>query len=285
MGALRVGHRAGGRVPFRTGASIRIRENRSANPSFVKSGRYESSRLATIRSAPPSRIGVVARRIASRVHRRSSGRIENVPMKFPARRTVPMIRPPSLNAWYVRCSSTGSAGYRSMWTRGSGVGTSVRPARNTRQYASASGVSRGVSSTPGMAGRMRRWGMNASGQGTAFGHLPPPTPCSPAHQTCQRGIAMPGVPKKAGNARKVRDLRNRLLRRVRRTNVVVALLGKGGHGLSSRRRLAKTLRQLRIVALVPEDDFPRDIGPSLAEEAVLSDADTHLVFIHVESWG
>ncbi len=96
---------------------------------------------------------------------------------------------------------------------------------------------------------------------------------------------MTGVPKGNVGARKLRDLRNRLERRVRRTNVVVALLGAGGHGLSARRRLAKTLRGLRIAALVPEDDFPRSVGPSLAEEAVLSDAGTHLVFIHVESWG
>ncbi|HTD80677.1 MAG TPA: hypothetical protein VK723_00860, partial [Thermoplasmata archaeon] len=99
------------------------------------------------------------------------------------------------------------------------------------------------------------------------------------------GITMPGVPKRIVGGEKVRDLRNRLVRRVRRTHVVVALLGKGGSGLSARRELAKTLRRLRIIALVPEDDFPPDIGASLAEEAVLSDVDTHLVFVHVESWG
>jgi len=65
----------------------------------------------------------------------------------------------------------------------------------------------------------------------------------------------------------------------------VVLLGAGGCGLAARRRLAATLRRIRITALVPEDDFPPDIGPSVAEEAVLSDIDTHLVFLRIESWG
>lgn len=80
-------------------------------------------------------------------------------------------------------------------------------------------------------------------------------------------------------------MRDRLERRIRRTHIVVVLLGAGGGGLSARRKVARTLRRRRIAALVPEDDFPRDLGPSVAEEAVLSDVDTDLVFVHVESWG
>ena len=99
---------AGGSV-FVAGASIRIRENRSVKPTFSNSGRYESSRLATIRSAPPAMSGVVARRIASRVHARASGSRENPPMALPARRTVPTIVPFSLNAKYDPCSSGESA--------------------------------------------------------------------------------------------------------------------------------------------------------------------------------
>ena len=83
----------------------------------------------------------------------------------------------------------------------------------------------------------------------------------------------------------LRELRGRLQERVRRADLVVALLGAGRRGLSSRRAVARALRRLRIIALIPEDDFPRDIGPSIAEEIVLSDDDTDLVFLYIESWG
>ena len=85
--------------------------------------------------------------------------------------------------------------------------------------------------------------------------------------------------------RTLRRVRNRLESRVQRTHIVAVLLGAGGSGLSARRKVARTLRRRQITAVVPEDDLPQDLGPSVAEEAVLSDADTHLVFLHVESWG
>jgi len=83
----------------------------------------------------------------------------------------------------------------------------------------------------------------------------------------------------------LRELRGRLEKRVRGAHLVVALLGAGGRGLYARRAVARALRRLRIIALIPEDDFPRNIGPSIAEEIVFSDDDTDLVFLYIESWG
>jgi hypothetical protein len=40
-----------------------------------------------------------------------------------------------------------------------------------------------------------------------------------------------------------------------------------------------------MIVLIPEDDFPREVAPSLVEEAMLSKGDVELVFINVESWG
>lgn len=37
--------------------------------------------------------------------------------------------------------------------------------------------------------------------------------------------------------------------------------------------------------MIPEDDFPRGISPSLAEEAMLSRGDADLVFVDIQSWG
>jgi len=40
-----------------------------------------------------------------------------------------------------------------------------------------------------------------------------------------------------------------------------------------------------MIPLVPEEDFPREIAPSLVEIAMLSKGDIDLVFVNVESWG
>src|SRR6266568_2527576 len=52
-----------------------------------------------------------------------------------------------------------------------------------------------------------------------------------------------------------------------------------------RRRVARLLNELGMAALVPEDDFSRDVGASVLERAILSRADVDLVFVSVESWG
>ena len=73
--------------------------------------------------------------------------------------------------------------------------------------------------------------------------------------------------------------------RVRRARLRVVLLGAGGRGLVERRAVAGDLRRFGILAFIPEDHFPADISPSLAEEAILATADVDLVFLKVESWG
>jgi len=81
------------------------------------------------------------------------------------------------------------------------------------------------------------------------------------------------------------SLQKRLEREFKETSIVVVLLGAGGKGLEQRRTLKKELAISGIIPLVPEDDFPREIAPSLVEVAMLSKGDIELVFINVESWG
>ncbi len=84
---------------------------------------------------------------------------------------------------------------------------------------------------------------------------------------------------------RLRTARESLESQIGRSALVVVLLGSAGNGLEERRDLARTLNGRGMVALVPEDDFPRDVGPSVMERAVLSTADVDLVFVNVRSWG
>ena len=79
--------------------------------------------------------------------------------------------------------------------------------------------------------------------------------------------------------------RERLESQIGRSTLIVVLLGSTGNGLEERRRVARLLNELGMAALVPEDDFPRDVGASVVERAILSGADIDLVFVSVESWG
>ncbi len=63
------------------------------------------------------------------------------------------------------------------------------------------------------------------------------------------------------------------------------MLGANGEGLAERRKIARTLKRKGIIVLVPEDDFPRDVSPSVAEPATLADGDVDLVFLNLQSWG
>ena len=83
----------------------------------------------------------------------------------------------------------------------------------------------------------------------------------------------------------VHSMREKLELTLRRAGIIVALLGKGESGLVERRRIASVLRTQGVIALVPEDDFPKEAGPSLVEPAVLSESDVDLVFLNVDSWG
>ncbi len=72
---------------------------------------------------------------------------------------------------------------------------------------------------------------------------------------------------------------------VRETPLGVALLGAGGTGLEERRRVRRTLESEGILALVPEDDLPRHVGPSVLEPYVLARAGIDLIFVGTDSWG
>lgn len=85
--------------------------------------------------------------------------------------------------------------------------------------------------------------------------------------------------------KRIRRLNEELRRRIGRTSIIVVLLGAGGKGLAYRRNVRRVLSSRGIIALIPEDDFPRRISPSLAEEAMLSRGDAYLVFVHIQSWG
>ncbi|MGQ9597242.1 MAG: hypothetical protein ACUVQY_02930 [Thermoproteota archaeon] len=80
-------------------------------------------------------------------------------------------------------------------------------------------------------------------------------------------------------------MRRKLEKMVKETSVILVLLGAGSRKLGQRRALRDELASMGIVALIPEDDFPREVSPSLVEEAMLSKGDVELVFINVESWG
>jgi len=67
--------------------------------------------------------------------------------------------------------------------------------------------------------------------------------------------------------------------------LAVFLMGAGGKGLEERRRLENLLEERGIIAIVAEDDLPRDVAPSLVEEYVLSSSEVELAFVNVESWG
>jgi hypothetical protein len=79
--------------------------------------------------------------------------------------------------------------------------------------------------------------------------------------------------------------RERLESQISRSKLIVVLLGSSGSGLEERRDIARVLNARGVAALVPEDDFPPDVSPSVAERALLSDADVDLVFVSVQSWG
>src|SRR2546427_5664020 len=73
--------------------------------------------------------------------------------------------------------------------------------------------------------------------------------------------------------------------RLQRSGLVVILLGSSGRGLDERRDVAHVLTRRGIVALVPEDDFPVEIRPSVLEVDVLERSDMDLVFLSIESSG
>lgn len=88
------------------------------------------------------------------------------------------------------------------------------------------------------------------------------------------------------NSRKrLHQLKNRLEKRLRQTSIIVVLLGAGGTGLAERRRISRRLASRGLLPLIPEDDFPRHVSPSLVEEAMLSKGDVDLIFLNVQSWG
>ncbi|MEM2930798.1 MAG: hypothetical protein QW797_08085 [Thermoproteota archaeon] len=72
---------------------------------------------------------------------------------------------------------------------------------------------------------------------------------------------------------KIRSMRRKIEKRVRETSIIIVLLGAGGQGLRQRRVLRNELASMGMVVLIPEDDFPGEVAPSLVEEAVLSKGD------------
>jgi len=90
---------------------------------------------------------------------------------------------------------------------------------------------------------------------------------------------------KRNAVRGIHIIRREAEERVKRSGLIVILLGSSGRGLDERREVAQLLTRRGIVALVPEDDFPTEIGPSVIEEDVLERVDVDLVFLSIESWG
>src|SRR2546428_12122239 len=90
---------------------------------------------------------------------------------------------------------------------------------------------------------------------------------------------------KVNTVRRVHRIRREAEQRLQRSGLVVILLGSSGRGLDERRDVAHVLARRGIVALVPEDDFPVEIGPSVLEVEVLERSDVDLVFLSIESWG
>jgi hypothetical protein len=62
-------------------------------------------------------------------------------------------------------------------------------------------------------------------------------------------------------------------------------MGAGGQGLAQRRRLQGDLSRAGLTALIPEDDFPRHVAPSIVERLMLSREEIDLVFVDLGSWG
>src|SRR3989454_781114 len=85
-----------------------------------------SSKCAVIEVAPPARSRSIDFRSAAAASSRDVGSIENPEISAGPNRTVPMIRPSLLTEKCDRCSSGGSARYRSRGTLRSLVGRSVR---------------------------------------------------------------------------------------------------------------------------------------------------------------
>src|SRR2546427_10141713 len=102
-----------------------------------------SSKCAVIEVAPPARSRSIDFRSAAAASSRDVASIANPEISGGANRTVPMIRPSLLTEKWDRCSSGGSARYRSRWTLRSLVGRSVRPETKVCQYAWASVVCKG----------------------------------------------------------------------------------------------------------------------------------------------
>ena len=90
---------------------------------------------------------------------------------------------------------------------------------------------------------------------------------------------------KVNTVRRLHRIRREAEQRLQRSGLVVILLGSSGRGLDERRDVAHVLARRGIVALVPEDDFPVEIGPSVFEVDVLERSDMDLVFLSIESWG
>ncbi len=85
--------------------------------------------------------------------------------------------------------------------------------------------------------------------------------------------------------RKIREEIERLAKKIGDTCIIVALLGAGGRGIEERRRIKLHLEKMNIITLIPEDDIPEELSPSLLEEAILTKSDIDLIFVNVESWG
>lgn len=83
----------------------------------------------------------------------------------------------------------------------------------------------------------------------------------------------------------LRRLRRGIQDRERRTYITVVLLGTQGSGLDERRAIARALERGGMNVVVPEDDLPHGVSPSLAEEELLLHGDVDLVFLNVDSWG
>ncbi len=85
--------------------------------------------------------------------------------------------------------------------------------------------------------------------------------------------------------RRLRAAREQLKSQIGRSRLIVVLLGSRRSGVEERRDIARVLNARGVAALVPEDDFPSDVSPSIAERAILSSADVDLVVVSVRSWG
>src|SRR5947209_12980566 len=90
---------------------------------------------------------------------------------------------------------------------------------------------------------------------------------------------------KGHTARRVHIMRAEAEERLKRSGLIIILLGSSERGLDERRQVAELLRGRGIVALVPEDDFPKEIGPSVIEDDVLERSDVDLVCLSIESRG